>query len=115
MIADKLNELGEFAEDLEKEDPLDLLNFYFSKKIGELEDIPDYQIKIRDDFGKELHKIIQNYDSKNLLSTQISYQLLIVLVDFIKKSMVEEKANFLGVEKTLFKQQMKLLFKGKWK
>lgn len=115
MIADKLNELGEYAEDLEKEEPLDLLNFYFNKKIGEIEDIPDYQLKLGDDFVKELNKTINNYDSKDLLSTQISYQLLIVLVCFIKKTMIEEKANSLGIEKTLFKQQMKVLFKGKWK
>jgi hypothetical protein len=115
MIADKLKDLGEYAEDLEKEDPLDLLNFYFNKKIAELEDIPNYQLKLEDDFKKDLEKIIKNYDSKDLLSTQISYQLLIALVSLIKKSMIEEKANSLGIEKTLFKQQMKVLFKGKWK
>jgi hypothetical protein len=115
MISDKLRELGEYAEDLEKEDPLDLLSYYFNKIMKELEDIPDYQRKLGNDFGNSIEDTIKKYGSKDLLSTQISYHLLIVLVSLIKKNMIKEKANSLGIEKNLYKQQMKVLFKGKWK
>jgi hypothetical protein len=115
MISNNLKELGEYAEDLEKEDPLDLLNYYFNKKMEDLENIPDYQLKIGDDLSKSIKDIIKNYDSKEIISTHISYQLLIVLVSYIKKTLIEEKANSLGIEKSLYKHEMKMLFKGKWK
>ncbi len=115
MIADKLKELGEYAEDLEKEDPLDLLNFYFNKITGNLENIAEYQSKLGNEFGYGVTMLIRDYTSKDLLPILISYHLLSLLVSFIKKSMVEEKANSLGIEKNLYKQEMKFLFKGKRK
>lgn len=115
MIEDKLKELGKYAEDLEKEDPLDLLNYYFNKITGELENIADYQQKLGNDLGNDVAKVIKNYTSKDLLPPLVSYNLLSVLVSFIKKSMIEEKANSLGIERNLYKQEMKFLFKGKWK
>ena len=115
MISDKLNELGEFAEDLEKEDPLDLLNYYFNKITGDLDKTADYQQKLGNELGNDVVKVIKNYTSKDLLPHLASYNLLSVLVSFIKKSMIEEKANSLGIERNLYKQEMKFLFKGKWK
>jgi len=115
MIADKLRELGEYAEDLEKEDPVDLLNYYFNKFTVALDNIAEYQSKLGNRFGNAVTVIIKDYTSKDLLPPLISYNLLSVLISFIKKSMIEEKANSLGIEKNLYKQEMKFLFKGKWK
>jgi len=113
MIKDKLRALGEYAEDLEKEDPLDLVNYYINKISGELNNIADYQSKLGSEFGNALTNVIKDYTSKDLLPPLASYHLLSVLVSFIKKSMIEDKADSLGIEKNLYKQEMKFLFKGK--
>lgn len=115
MIEDKLKQLGEYAEELEKEEPLDLLNNYINQITVELENLPDYQLNLGDEFEKDVIKVIDDYTLKDLLTPLISYYLLSVLVSFIKKSMIENKANSLGIERNLYKQEMKFLFKGKGK
>jgi hypothetical protein len=114
MIADKLKQLGIYAEELEKEDPLDLLNNYINQIIEELEYLPDSQSSLGNEFGNDVVKVVNEYTFKDLITPMVSYQLLCVLVSFIKKSMIEKKANSLGVEKNLYKKNMKFLFKGKW-
>jgi len=115
MIGDELKQLGEYAEELEKEKPLDLLNNYFNQITEELENLPDYQSSLGNEFGNDVVKVLNDYTFKDLITPLASYQLLCVLVSFIKKSMIENKANSLGIEKNLYKQEMKFLFKGKWK
>ncbi|MCK4995271.1 MAG: hypothetical protein KAR55_00140 [Thermoplasmatales archaeon] len=113
MIEDKLKQLGEYAEELEKEEPLDLLNNYINQITVELENLPDYQLNLGDEFEKDVIKVIDDYALKDLLTPLISYYLLGVLVGFIKKSLIENKANSLGLERNLYRQEMKFLFKGK--
>ncbi len=115
MIADNLKKLGKYAEDLEKEDPFDLLNNYINEISKELENISDYHSKLGNEFGNDLTKVIKQYTLKNLLPSLISYHILSLLVSFIKKSLIEKKAFSLGIEPNLYKQEMKFLFKGKWK
>ncbi len=113
MAKDEIKQLGEYAEELEKEEPLDLLNNYINQITVELENLPDYQLNLGDEFEKDVIKVIDDYTLKDLLTPLISYYLLSVLVSFIKKSMIENKANSLGIERNLYKQEMKFLFKGK--
>jgi hypothetical protein len=115
MIDDELKQLGKFAENLEKEEPLDLLTAYISQITEEIENIPEYQKKLSNDFGDDIIKIVNDYTFKDLVTPLISYQLLFVLVSYVKKMMIEKKANSLGIEKRLYKKEMKFLFKGKWK
>jgi len=115
MIDDKLKELGEYAEELEKEEPFDLLYNYFNQVTGELGNVSEYQSNLGEEFSNDVIKVVKGYIGKDLLTSLVSYHLLIVLVDFVKKSMVENKANSLGIEKNLFKQEMRFLFKGRWK
>ena len=115
MIKNELKQLGEYAEELEKEEPIDMLNNYINQITEELESVPEYQTKIGNEFGNEIIKVVNNYTFKDLTAPLISYQILSVLVSYIKKSMIENKANSLGIEKNLYKQEMKFLFKGMWK
>ena len=115
MIADKLKQLGEYAEELEKEEPLDLLYNYISQITEELENLPDYQLNLGNEFGNKVVKVVNDYTVKDLITPVVSYQLLSVLVSYVKKTMIEKKAKSLGIEKRLYKQEMKFLYKGKWK
>ena len=115
MIADKLKELGEYAEELEKEEPLDLLYNYINQITRELENLPEYQSSLGNEFGNDVIKVVNRYTSKDLSTSLISYHLLSVLVSFVKKSMIENKAISLGINRNLYKREMNLLFKGKWK
>ena len=115
IIEDKLKQLGVYAEELEKEEPLDLLNYYINQITEELDNFPDYQTNLGNDFRNDVVKVINNYTSKDLITPLVSYQLLCVLVSYVKKSMIENKADSLGIERNLYKQEMKFLFKGKWK
>jgi len=115
MIADKLKELGEYAEELEKEEPLDLLYNYINQVTRELENLTEYQSSLGNEFGNDVIKVVNGYTSKDLLTSLISYHLFSVLVSFVKKSMIEDKANSLGINRNLYKREMNFLFKGKWK
>jgi hypothetical protein len=115
MIKDELKKLGEYAEELQKEEPFDLLYNYTYKITEELEKLPEYQSNLGNEFSKKIINIVNEYVNKDLNSSTISYQLLSVLVSFIKKSMIEEKAISLGINSNLYKKEMKFLFKGTWK
>ena len=115
MIEDKLKQLGVYAEELEKEEPLDLLNYYINQITEEIKNFSDNQTSLGNDFRNDVVKVINSYTSKDLITPIVSYQLLCILVSYVKKSMIENKANSLGIEKNLYKQEMKFLFKGKWK
>lgn len=115
MIDKNLKELGRYAEDLEKKEPIELFIIYFNQKEKELQTTKDNQTEIGKDFVNEVVKIINNYKDKDLTDTLISCHLFSIFVSFIKKSMIEHKASLLGIDRMLYKQEMRLLFKGKWK
>lgn len=112
MIKDELKKLGEYAEELEKEEPFDLLYNYIDKIIQDLDNISEHQLNLGNEFGDKVSNIVDDYTNKDLTSSVVSYQLLTVLVNFIKKSMIEDKAISLGINKNLYKKEMKFLFKG---
>ncbi len=115
MIKDELKKLGEYAEELEKEEPFDLLYNYIYKITEELENLPEYQSNLGKEFSKKVINVVNEYANKDLNSSAVSYQLLSVLVSFIKKTIIEEKAISLGINSNLYKKEMKFLFKGTWK
>ena len=115
MIADKLKELGEYAEELDKEKPGELLENYMKQIEGELRRLPEEQLILGNKFGNDIVRTINDYIKKGTLNSVISYHLLNVLVSYVKLSLIENKANLFGIDRKLYKQEMNLLFKGKWK
>jgi hypothetical protein len=115
MIKDELKKLGKYAEELEKEEPFELIYNYIYKIFEEIENLPDYQLNLGNEFGEKVINIVNDYTIKDLNSSVVSYQLLTILVSIIKKSMIEDKAVSLGINKNLYKKEMKFLFKGTWK
>ena len=115
MIDKKLDELGKYVEEIEKKEPYDLLKLYMNQVNEELKNTDNVQSEIELDFEKKIVTIINNYKEKGLSDSIISYHLFSVLVTFIKNSVIEKKASELEIDNTLYKQQMRFLFKGKWK
>jgi len=115
MINKKLDELGRYVEEMEKKEPFDLLKTYMNQVNEELKTTNNLQSEIELDFGNEIIQVINNYKEKGLSSSIISYHLYSTLINFIKNSVIEQKASELEINRTLYKQEMRLLFKGKWK
>jgi hypothetical protein len=115
MIDKKLDELGKYAEDIENQEPFDLLKTHMNQVYEKLKITDDRQSELELDFEKEIMTIINSYKEKGLSSSIIGYNLFRVLINSIKKSAIEKKASELDIDRTLYKQQMRLLFKGKWK
>ena len=115
MINKKLEEFGRYANDLEKEKPIDLLKNYINQINEELKSTDEVQSEIEVNFGNEIIQLINNYKEKEISNSIISINLFNVLVNFIKNSLIEQKASDLEIDRTLYKQEMRILFKGKWK
>jgi len=115
MINKKLEEFGRYANDLEKEKPIDLLKNYINQINEELKSTDKKQSEIEVNFGNEIIQLIKNYKEKEISNSIISINLFSVLVNFIKNSLIEQKASDLEIDRTLYKQEMRVLFKGKWK
>ena len=115
MINKKLDELGRYIERIQRKDPFDLLKTYINQVNEELKNTDNVQSEIELDFENEIIQVIDNFREKGLSNSIISYHLYSGLVNFIKNSIMEKKASELEIDRTLYKQEMRLLFKGKWK
>jgi hypothetical protein len=113
MIEKKLDELGKYAEEIEKEEPLKLIEKYF--KLNKLQSFENTKSEFEKDFVNNVVKVINNFKDEGLPDRLISYHLFNIFVSFIKKSLVEMKANDLGIDTNLYKNEMRFLFKGRWK
>jgi hypothetical protein len=113
MIADKLEKLGEYARELDKEKPGELVENYMKQIESELRRLPKEQLILGNKFGNDITRTINNYIKKGTLNSVISYHLLNVLVSYVKLSLIENKANLFGIDRKLYKQEMNFLFKGK--
>ena len=113
MIEKKLDELGKYAEEIEKEEPLKLIGRYF--KQNELEGLESTKSIFEKDFVNDIIQIINKFKNEGLPDRIISYHLFNTFISFIKKSLVELKANDLGIDTNLYKNEMRFLFKGRWK
>jgi hypothetical protein len=115
MIDKKLNELGKYVEEIQKKESFNLLKAYMNQVNEELKDTDNVQSDIELDFENKLVQVIDNYKEKGLSNSIISYHLFNIIINFIKNSVIEQKASELEIDKRLYKNEMRLLFKGKWK
>ena len=115
MIDKKLNELGKYVEEIQKKESFNLLKAYMNQVNEELQDTDNVQSDIELDFENKLVQVIDNYKEKGLSNSIISYHLFNIIINFIKNSVIEQKASELEIDKRLYKNEMRLLFKGKWK
>jgi hypothetical protein len=113
LIDERLKELGEYAEKIQKKEPIKLLDEYLKNIESEIGDSPQESIDLGNNFGEELVELIDKYKKKDISDIQISYHMLSLLVSYIKKSLIEEKAAILNIDRRLYKKEMHFLFKGK--
>ena len=109
MIKDNLNELGEYIKKVNSSKPVDLLE----TNLEEIEKIySKSKTKMDNKFNEDLLKLIKFYNKKGISNSVIIYELYYLLIDYTRRSLIEEKADMLGIDKKLYKNEMGLLFKG---
>ena len=70
-------------------------------------------IYIDNNFNKNISKVIINYKNKGASNSFIIIMLYFYLIDLVRKTLIEEKAELLGIDRNLYKNEMGFLFKGK--
>ena len=66
-----------------------------------------------DAFHKDLIGLMKQYIKKGTYKSVIINQLYNVIINFLRITAIESRVASLGIDKTLFKKEMGLLFKGK--
>ena len=113
MIDKNLEILGKYAEEIENTEPIKLIKKYF--KQNELSNSIVSQSEFEKNFENDIVKIINNYKEEGLPDKMISSHLFVIFISFIKKSMIGLKASELDIDASLYKNEMRFLFKGRWK
>ena len=112
MIDSKLKELGEYIDKIDTIEPIVLIETYLKHVEKDLKNIPVEQLEIRDKFSNDIVELVREYSKKGNPSIIIS-ELFNVLFSFSRKSMIETRADLLGIDRKMYKSEMNLLFKGK--
>jgi hypothetical protein len=113
MVDKNLVELGKYAEEIQNKKPIELIDEYLKNIDTEMKNISEESNILGDKFGNDLVRIIDKYKMQGISDVLVSYHLLSLLVSYIKCSLIEEKAAILNIEKNLYKNDMRFLFKGK--
>ena len=113
MVDENLLELGRYAEEIQKKDTIDLIEEYLKNIEKEINDIDDESNILGATFGNDLVRLIDKYKAMGISDILVSYHLMSLLDFYIKRSLIEEKAAILNIEKNLYKNEMRFLFKGK--
>jgi len=113
MIADKLRRLGEYIEKIDRIKPIELLESNMKKIEKELRTCSEGQLELGDEFKKDIFKVINEYSKRGISNSVILCELYNLLICYSRKSMIEEQANLLDIERRMYKDEVNLLFKGK--
>lgn len=113
MINDKLKELGDCVDDIYKLKPMELLEVNIIKIEEDLKNLPKEQVDLAYNFSKDISNLVKDTKKKGTCNPVIIYELYNILIDFLRMSIIEEKAEQIGIDKKMHKEDMRLLFKGK--
>lgn len=113
MIKDKLKELSKYIEKIDEIKPIELLEFNMKKIEKDLQRLPREQLDLGDKFSKDILSQVNEYKKKELFNPVIIYELYNALIVLLRKSMIEAQAELLGIDRKMYKEEMRLLFKGK--
>ena len=113
MIGEKLRELGEYIEKINEIKPIDLLETNMKKIEKDLERFPVEQLELGGEFNKDIFRVMAEYSKKDISNYGIICELYNLLIGFLRKSMIETRAELLGIDRKMYKDEMALLFKGK--
>jgi hypothetical protein len=113
MIGEKLRELGEYIEKIDEIKPIELLETNMKKIEKELEELPAEQLELGSEFNKNIFRVMAEHSKKDISNSVIICELYNLLIGFSRKSMIETRAELLGIDRKMYKDEMSLLFKGK--
>jgi len=113
MMGEKLRELGEYIGKINEIKPIELLEINMKKIKKELEELPAEQLELGSEFNKEIFRVMAEYSKKEISNSVIICELYNLIIGFSRKSMIETRAESLGIDRKLYKDEMGLLFKGK--
>ena len=110
MIMNKLRELGEYVEEMDRIKPIELLETNLRKIEKEF---PTEQNDLEDKFNEDVFKVVEEYRKKGASNSVIICELYNILISFLRKTLIEEQVESLGIDRKMYKEEMRLLFKGK--
>jgi len=113
MLNDKLKELGDYIDNVYSLKPMKLLEVNITKIEEDLKNLSKEQVDLGNNFNKDVSNIIKDFKKKETCNPVIIYELYTILIDFLRKSVIEEQAEILGIDHKMYKEEMRLLFKGK--
>jgi len=113
MIGEKLRELREYIEKIDEIKPIELLETNMKKIEKELEELPPEQSDLGIEFNKDIFRVMTEYSKKSISNSVIICELYNFLIGFSRKLMIETRAESLGIDRKMYKDEMNLLFKGK--
>jgi len=113
MIGEKLRELGDYIEKINEIKPIELLEKNMKKIEKDLKVLPAEQLELGIEFNKDIFRVMTEYSKKSISNSVIIFELYNLLIGFSRKSMIETRAGFLGIDRKMYKDQTNLLFKGK--
>jgi len=113
MIDKKLEKLVNFIKDIEKTKPFDFLEKNISTFEKELIDLSDQELQICTDFEEDVILVYEKYKEKDVFNPVLLCILYNTLVNLLKQSKIEKKAEELNISKNMYSKQMDFLFKGK--
>jgi hypothetical protein len=110
MLDKKMEQLSSFINEIEQMDPIEFIKKYGYEifPIHSLND--DDMVRKISKFNEDLDTLINaNKDiSEELLIQQMFYNVLFML----KKKIIYKQATSLGIQPSLYKKEMRFLFKG---
>ena len=115
MDKGSVKELAEFAESLETMKPLEFLDWALDELEPEMNDLTKNEKDHVKRFCQEIQNMVNIYDQRGISKTILTCALYNMTVYLLKEVMIERKAMTLGLQRSLFKQEMTFLFKGKRK
>ena len=115
MIKDKLAKLSDFINKIEKQKPIEFL--YKQMKI--LEKNIDYgslsSSLDNHNFSLEFNTFLDFYKKKGVTDEELIFELYQILLLLTKNNAIHSYAYSLDLKPSLYKDEMRLLFKGKTK
>jgi len=113
MLDKRLDQLSSYIEKIDTMSPTSIITEGM-KNINDIIDTKNLN-EHDQDFSRNLSLLIQDAAKKQIDETFLIQVLSQHLIHLIRRKMIYEHASKLGIERSLYKDEMKILFKGKFK
>ena len=112
MIRKQLDSLSAYIKNIEERDSLDVFCEYI-KNLEQHDDTSQTSLQMKNQIQKDVKHLLDSYKKQDWSDEMILFTLSQVLFTLAKKQSILAYAYALGLEPSLYKDEMRLLFKGK--